>query len=53
MSHGFVPVVVADACGDPVEGPHEANLHDLAAKYAEVVDEAFAKRYLGGVTSTR
>jgi maleamate amidohydrolase len=37
MQNGFVPVVVSDACGDRHPGPHEANLFDLAAKYADVV----------------
>ncbi|MEZ5499610.1 MAG: isochorismatase family protein [Steroidobacteraceae bacterium] len=36
--HGFVPIVVRDAVGDRASGPHEANLFDLQAKYAEVVD---------------
>lgn len=35
--HGFIPVVVRDAVGDRASGPHEANLYDLQAKYAEVV----------------
>lgn len=39
---GFIPFVVRDACGDRHPGPHEANLFDLQAKYAEVVDEATA-----------
>lgn len=38
--HGFVPFVVRDACGDRHAAPHEANLFDLQAKYAEVVSEA-------------
>lgn len=42
MQHGFVPYVVADACGDRHPGPHKANLFDLQAKYAEVVGEAEA-----------
>jgi maleamate amidohydrolase len=46
MSHGFVPLVVADACGDRTPEVHEASLTDLAAKYAEVVDEATAVAYL-------
>lgn len=37
MQHGFVPIVVADAVGDREPGPHEANLFDLQAKYAEVL----------------
>lgn len=35
--HGFVPLVVADAVGDRAADPHEANLFDLDAKYADVV----------------
>ncbi|WP_370326653.1 isochorismatase family protein [Euzebya sp.] len=46
MSHGFIPVVVADACGDRSPTIHEANLADLAAKYAEVVDTVTAVAYL-------
>ena len=34
--HGFVPIVVADACGDRSPDVHAANLFDLDAKYADV-----------------
>ena len=37
LQHGFIPYVVSDACGDRAPAPHEANLFDLQAKYAEVV----------------
>ncbi len=37
MSHGFRPVVLADCVGDRAIGPHEANLFDMAQKYADVV----------------
>ena len=37
--HGFVPIVVRDACGDRDPQVHEANLFDLDAKYADVVSE--------------
>ncbi|GAA0965822.1 isochorismatase family protein [Actinocorallia libanotica] len=37
LQHGFVPYVVADACGDRDPRPHEAALFDLRHKYAEVV----------------
>jgi maleamate amidohydrolase len=47
MSHGFIPIVVADACGDRHESPHEANLFDMNAKYADVVREAEVIAYLG------
>lgn len=46
MCHGFIPIVVADACGDRHEAPHEANLFDMNAKYADVVDEATVTDYL-------
>jgi maleamate amidohydrolase len=44
LQHGFIPYMVADACGDRDPRPHEAALFDLRHKYAEVVslDEATA-----------
>lgn len=39
MSHGFITTVVRDACGDRHNHPHEANLFDMQAKYADVVSE--------------
>jgi maleamate amidohydrolase len=39
MSHGFRTAVVAEACGDRHAAPHEANLFDMNAKYADVVSE--------------
>lgn len=42
MQHGFLPVVVAGACGDRDRAVHEANLFDLSAKYAEIVTVAAA-----------
>ncbi len=48
LQHGFVPLVVRDACGDRHAAPHEANLFDLQAKYAEVIDEAAALRVISG-----
>jgi maleamate amidohydrolase len=46
MQYGFIPVVVRDAVGDRDSGPHEANLYDLQAKYANVVSQATALDYL-------
>lgn len=40
--YGFAPFVVRQASGDRHPAPHEANLFDLQAKYAEVIDEAEA-----------
>ena len=47
VSYGFIPIVVADACGDRHAAPHEANLFDMNAKYADVVDEAHVIKQLG------
>jgi maleamate amidohydrolase len=47
MQYGFVPLVVREACADRHAAPHEANLFDLQAKYAEVISEAEALAYLG------
>jgi nicotinamidase-related amidase len=44
--HGFVPLVVREAVGDRAAGPHEANLFDLQAKYADVVSLEEALRYI-------
>ena len=46
MSHGFRTAVIADACGDRHPAPHEANLFDMNAKYADVVSEEEALAYL-------
>jgi maleamate amidohydrolase len=46
IQHGFIPLVVREAVGDRAAGPHEANLYDLQAKYAEVVAESTALAYL-------
>lgn len=43
---GFVPLVVRDAVGDRHPAPHEANLFDLQAKYAEVISLDAAREYL-------
>lgn len=47
MSHGFRTIVAADGCGDRHPGPHEANLFDMNAKYADVVGEADVLDYFG------
>lgn len=45
-SYGFIPIVVADACGDRHHAPHQANLFDMNAKYGDVVSEAELREYL-------
>ena len=53
MSHGFRTIVVADACGDRHPTPHEANLFDMNAKYADVVSEGEVLDYLAQLKSQR
>ena len=48
-SHGFIPIVVREACGDRHAAPHEANLFDMNAKYADVVSEADALVHLASL----
>ncbi len=51
MSHGFRTAVIAEACGDRHPAPHEANLFDMNAKYADVVSEAEAVGFLATIGS--
>jgi maleamate amidohydrolase len=37
MQYGFRPVVLSDCVGDRALGPHDANLFDMAQKYAAVM----------------
>lgn len=46
MSYGFRTSVVREACGDRHPAPHEANLFDMNAKYADVVSEAEVTAFL-------
>lgn len=48
-SHGYVTVVVRQAVGDRSDSVHEANLFDLNAKYADVLDE---ERVIGYFTQS-
>jgi maleamate amidohydrolase len=50
-SHGFIPIVASDACGDRHQAPHEANLFDMNAKYADVVSEVELVAYLEGLST--
>lgn len=49
LCHGFVPGVVSDACGDREAAVHAANLFDLQAKYADVIDSAAATAYFAAL----
>ncbi|KXF74752.1 carbamoylsarcosine amidase [Paramesorhizobium deserti] len=38
VQSGFNVLVPADCCGDRAQVPHDANLYDMAQKYADVTD---------------
>ncbi len=51
ISHGFVTLVVEDAVGDRADGPHQANLFDMSAKYADLLSTDAALQYLKSINS--
>jgi maleamate amidohydrolase len=48
LQHGFIPLVVPDACLDRDTGPHEASLFDVGAKYGDLMDLDEACALLAG-----
>ncbi len=46
VQHGFRPIVVRECVGDRHDGPHEANLFDINAKYGDVISKAEALKYI-------
>ena len=48
---GYHTVVVRDGVGDRADGPHEANLFDIDAKYGDVVPMSDVLEYLGSLGS--
>ena len=46
LQYGFHTIVVREAVGDRAAGPHEANLFDIDAKYADVVGLAEVLDYM-------
>ncbi len=49
VQNGFHTIVPRQAVGDRAQGPHEANLFDMQAKYADVLDLARVVDYLQSV----
>jgi len=45
ISYGFVTLVVSDAVGDRAQEPHDANLYDMSAKYADLLTTEQAITY--------
>ncbi|MCW2997254.1 MAG: Isochorismatase family [Solirubrobacterales bacterium] len=51
MQNGFPTLVPRECVGDRAQAPHEANLFDIQAKYADVVSVEDAIAYVAGVPS--
>lgn len=51
MQNGFPSLVPRECVGDRAKAPHEANLFDIQAKYADVVSVDDAIAYIAGVPS--
>jgi maleamate amidohydrolase len=49
LQHGFPTLVPRECVGDRAQAPHEANLFDIQAKYADVVSLEDALGYIEGV----
>jgi maleamate amidohydrolase len=52
LQHGFPALVPRECVGDRAQAPHEANLFDIQAKYADVVSLDQALAYLESVART-
>jgi maleamate amidohydrolase len=52
ISSGFVTLIANEACGDRAEGPHEANLFDMSAKYADLIATEDAIGYMASCAPT-
>lgn len=50
ISHGFVTLVVSDAVGDRAQEPHDANLYDMSAKYADLLTTREAIAYVSSTS---
>jgi maleamate amidohydrolase len=53
LQHGYPTLVPRECVGDRAQGPHEANLVDIQAKYADVVPVEDALSYLEEVLRGR
>jgi maleamate amidohydrolase len=46
VQHGFRPICIRECIGDRHDGPHEANLFDINAKYGDVISKQEGMEYL-------
>ena len=53
MQYGYLTVVVEDGVGDRAQGPHDANLFDIDAKYADVVSVDEVNSYIKNLAANQ
>lgn len=53
LQSGYQTIVVREAVGDRADGPHEANLFDIDAKYGDVISLREALEYLDSLNATK
>ncbi len=52
IQYGYYTAVVADAVGDRADGPHQANLFDIDAKYGDVISTSEALNYVASAATS-
>ena len=52
LQSGYQTIVVRDGVGDRAQGPHEANLFDIDAKYGDVVPSEAVLEYIDGLSGS-
>ena len=53
MQYGYLTVVVEEGVGDRAQGPHDANLFDIDAKYGDVVSVDEVNSYMKGLATNQ
>ena len=53
MQYGYLTVVVEEGVGDRAQGPHDANLFDIDAKYADVVSVDEVNSYMKSLATNQ
>jgi len=52
LQYAYYTIVVSDAVGDRAQGPHDANLFDIEAKYGDVITGDQVLDYLRGLANS-
>ena len=53
MQYGYLTIVVEEGVGDRAQGPHDANLFDIDAKYADVVSIDKVNSYIKSLAANQ